>query len=76
MEIVNLYRYVEENETAITPNARNEEDKPYCVRVIADEGKELINTSGVRFCCIDTQDPSEFTEVDAEPEEPEEEPEE
>lgn len=69
MEIINLYRYVEENETIITPIPRSEKDEPYCVRVIADEGKELINSSGERFCCIDTHNPEEFTEVDAEPEE-------
>lgn len=69
MEIINLYRYVEENETIITPVPHNEVDEPHCVRVIADEGKELVNQAGERFYCIDTHNPEEFTEEDAIPEE-------
>lgn len=69
MEIINLYKYIDEDAITISPIQRHEDDEPYCVRLVADDGKELVNQAGERFCCIDTHNPEEFTEEDAIPEE-------
>lgn len=53
MKIVNLYKYEgERGEVIITPNQRNENDIPHMLRLIADEGMELVNED-IRTCCVD-----------------------
>ena len=44
MQIVNLYRYEDENGViTITPNARTEADAPSRLRLVAEEGMILTN---------------------------------
>ena len=43
MQIIDLYRYEDDNEIVITPNKRNETDTPSRVRLVADENCTLTN---------------------------------
>ena len=43
MQIIDLYRYEDDNAIVITPNKRNEADTPSRARLIADEGAILTN---------------------------------
>lgn len=64
MQIVNLYRYEETNGIAISPVKRNESDTPHAYRIIADEGKCLIQ-NGVNYgCCTDSPTAEGWEEID------------
>lgn len=64
MNIVALYRYENESgSVSITPEKRNEEDIEYQYRLIADEGK-LITDGENTFLCIDTNNVSQYFEID------------
>jgi hypothetical protein len=43
MQIIDLYRYEDDNEIVITPNKRNETDAPSRARLVADENARLTN---------------------------------
>lgn len=43
MQIIDLYRYEDNGTVVITPNKRNETDKPSRARLVADEGAILTN---------------------------------
>lgn len=45
MQIIDLYRYEDNGTVVITPNKRNETDKPSRARLVADEGTILTNGS-------------------------------
>ena len=65
MKIVNLYKYIRDDGGAtvslVKPNAEYVE----MFRLIADEGKELMN-GDVRTPCIDVEHTEGWTEIDAE----------
>ena len=73
MTIRNLYRYEDEHGVTITPNKRSESDEPYCVRLIADEGK-ILTDGETETPCVDTHEPEKWYEVDLPPEPDEYEP--
>lgn len=65
MEIINLYKYTrEDGGTTVSPVKPNIEYTEM-FRLIADEGKELIN-GDVRTPCIDVEHIEGWTEIDAE----------
>lgn len=43
MQIIDLYRYEDNGTVIITPNKRNETDKPSRARLVADENAILTN---------------------------------
>ena len=64
-----LYRYIDENgHLTVSPN---KPDAEYATshRLIADEGKDLINAEGDRVPCIDTDNPDAWSEVEQLPDE-------
>lgn len=59
---INLYRYDDAIGVVITPEKRNENDTPYCYRLIADDG--CVYTNGdTETPCVDTHHPEEWTEI-------------
>lgn len=52
MQIMNLYKYDEDNGYCVTPEKRNSKNQPYCYRLIADENKILTNGT-TEATCID-----------------------
>lgn len=65
MEIINLYKYTRaDGGTTVSPVKPNIEYIEM-FRLIADEGKELMN-GDVRIPCIDVEHIEGWTEIDAE----------
>ena len=65
MQIVNLYKYIrDDGGTTVSPTKPNTEYTEM-FRLIADEGKELMN-GDVRTPCIDVEHIEGWTEIDAE----------
>ena len=64
MKIVNLYKYIRDDGGAtvslVKPNAEYVE----MFRLIADEGKELVNED-IRTSCIDVESTEGWSEIDA-----------
>ena len=64
MEIVNLYKYIrDDGGTTVSPMKPNTEYTEM-FRLIADEGKELIN-GDVHTPCIDVESTEGWSEIDA-----------
>lgn len=63
MQIVNLYRYVEANQTVVTPHATSESDTPSGYRLIADDGKILKNGDILTYC-VDVGSADGWKEID------------
>lgn len=65
MQIVNLYKYIrDDGGTTISPAKPNTEYIEM-FRLIADEGKELVN-GDIRTICIDVETTEGWIEVEAE----------
>ena len=65
MQIVNLYKFIrDDGGTTISPAKPNTEYTEM-FRLIADEGKELVN-GDVHTICIDVEHTEGWTEIDAE----------
>ena len=65
MQIVNLYKYIrDDGGTTVSPTKPNTEYTEM-FRLIADEGKELMN-GDVRTPCIDVEHIERWPELDAE----------
>lgn len=65
MQIVNLYKYIrDDGGTTVSPTKPNTEYAEM-FRLIADEGKELMN-GDVRTPCIDVESTEGWSEIDAE----------
>lgn len=65
MQIINLYKYIrDDGGTTISPAKPNTEYIEM-FRLIADEGKELMN-GDIRTPCIDVEHIEGWTEIDAE----------
>ena len=65
MQIVNLYKYIrDDGGTTISPAKPNTEYTEM-FRLIADEGKELIN-GNIRAFCVDVESTEGWTETEAE----------
>lgn len=69
-----LYVYAEgvKGRIAYSP-IKPQDDVEYTTshRLIADDGKDLIDKSGYRIKCVDTNAPSDWSEVDELPDEQE-----
>lgn len=67
MQKISLYRYVRPD-GGVTHSLSKPDNVEYTIvyRLIADEGKELIN-GDIRTTCIDTNTDEGWSEVDAEP---------
>lgn len=64
MQIVNLYKYIRnDGGTTISPIKPNTEYTEM-FRLIADEGKELMN-GDIRTSCIDVESTEGWSEIDA-----------
>ena len=64
MQIVNLYKYIrDDGGTTISPVKPNTEYTEM-FRLIADEGKELVN-GDIRTSCIDVESTEGWSEIDA-----------
>ena len=63
MQTINLYKYIDEDGTVITPNRREESDQPYCYRLIADEGY-ILTDGEIQTPCVDTHEPEEWYEIE------------
>lgn len=65
MQIINLYKYIrDDGGTTVSPMKPNSEYIEM-FRLIADEGKELLN-GDIRISCIDVETIEGWTEIDAE----------
>lgn len=67
MQKISLYRYTR-SDGGITHSLSKPDNAEYTIvyRLIADEGKELINED-IRTTCIDTNTYEGWSEVDADP---------
>ena len=68
MNKINLYRYTyADGSSTITTKQREETDEVYAYRLVADEGKAITNGDLVTYC-IDTHNPDDWTDCEAEDE--------
>ena len=65
MQIVNLYKYIRDDGGVTVSPVRPDIEYVEMFRLIADEGKELMN-GDVRTPCIDVEHIEGWTEIDAE----------
>ena len=65
MQIVNLYKYIRDDGGTTVSLVKPNVEYVEMFRLIADEGKELIN-GDVRAFCIDAETTEGWTEIDAE----------
>lgn len=65
MEIVNLYKYIRDDGGATVSPVKPNAEYVEMFRLIADEGKELIN-GDVRAFCIDVETTEGWIETDTE----------
>ena len=64
MQIINLYKYIrDDGGTTVSPVKPNIEYTEM-FRLIADEGKELVN-GDIRTSCIDVESTEGWSEIDA-----------
>lgn len=64
MKIVNLYKYIRDDGGATVSLVKPNTEYAEMFRLIADEGKELIN-GDVRTPCIDVESTEGWSEIDA-----------
>ena len=65
MQNILLYRYIRtDGGVTHSPNKPDNTDYAIMYRLVADEGKELVN-GDIRTCCIDVDKADGWEEVDA-----------
>ena len=64
MEIVNLYKYIRDDGGTTVSHVKPNTEYTEMFRLIADEGKELMNED-VRTPCIDVESTEGWSEIDA-----------
>ena len=68
MQIINLYRYTRPDSGVSVSPAKPDGEYTEMYRLVADDGKLLTNGETETFC-IDTADPTKWSEIDVPEEE-------
>lgn len=63
MQKIILYRTIKENGVVSVSPVKPDEYDSILYRLVADDGKELVN-GDIRVCCIDTDDLEQWVEED------------